>query len=709
MVSLSSPPQVLTASTIRSSIVFATDPIQAADTVSKTAFIIAEGVLSAMIRSKLQSAILATLAALSLLIMAWFAHAGQAVIDRPKTLAPAAAPNRAMGTADVAGNWIVRVYPGGSAIGLIKIEGPSQRAHANLLSIPDTDIHNLTESKVDHLLVDEKTVRFTLQLKFKAGRRPADGESFDVIGYLPKDNAHPEVAWGSMGNTDGQRNSVFPAKIERTDRNSLDPQDGEAAGPDLDDLRRFNETKDRAKQKEILESMLANYHDTPMAPLAAWVLAINQAEAHAPQAQVRALIDQTARVAAHYGREMEVGAINIVIRNIVGMEDLEDVVLEYARKAVAMLQPSDSVALQTSTLKNLASALRKARKIDESKAMAEADAIERRIANLSPPAADKPAGIAGARPSVKRDQIPWSRSFAAARKEAKDNGKLILVDFYTQNCGWCKRLDSNVFPKPAVAEAIGQFVPVKVDAEDGEGRPLVEQYRAHIQGYPAILFLDPAIEDPKDGRIVGKIPGFMPPMSFVEQLNTIAHLPKDLGELQDHRKARPHDMDVLRQWVTALAMRGQSKEAAELVGEANDASTDPNFDRWASVYNTLGDETMLRQRLSEAAGWFNKAARVAKRPIDVYNARLGAGVVAILARKGDLAARELKGAAQVPEVSIGEREFAQELLNSIAKPIDSPVSAPNASPALKRLDSGDARTPSNQSPATKSKASTAPK
>ena len=455
--------------------------------------------------------------------------------------------------------------------------------------------------------------------------------------------------------------------------------------------------------------MLANHHDTPMAALAAWVLAIDQAEAHAPATEVRASIDQAARVSAHYGREMEVGAINIVIRNLVGMAQLEDLVLEYARRAVTMLQPSDSAALQTSTLKNLASALRKCRKIDQAKATAEASGIEDRIAKLSPPAGEKSAGVDEARPSVKRDQFPWASNFAAGRKEARAKGKLIMVDFYTQNCGWCKRYDSDVFPKPAVSAAISQFVPVKVDAEDGEGRPLVEQYQAHIQGYPAILFLDPAIEDPKDGRIVGKIPGFMPPASFVEQLNTIARLPKDIGKLQQHHAAHPDDMDELRQLVTALAMQGRRKEAAELASKAMDASSDPNFDRWASVYNTLGDDVMLRQRPNEAARWFKKAARVAKRPIDFYNARLGAGVVAVLMRKGDLAARELEAAARVAEVSSSEREFAKELLGSLVKPMDGSASVPEASAALERLDAGGARTPSDQPPATKSGASSAPK
>ena len=154
---------------------------------------------------------------------------------------------------------------------------------------------------------------------------------------------------------------------------------------------------------------------------------------------MRALIDQTVRISAHYGREMEIGAINIVIRNIVGNEDLEDLVLEYTRKAVAMLRPSDSITLQMSTLKNLASALRKATKVDESKATAEAEAVEDRIAKLGPLTGEDPARAADVKRIVQKDPIPWARNFAAARKEANATGKLIMVDFCTQRCGWCKR------------------------------------------------------------------------------------------------------------------------------------------------------------------------------------------------------------------------------------------------------------------------------
>jgi hypothetical protein len=191
----------------------------------------------------------------------------------------------------------------------------------------------------------------------------------EVIAYLPEDRAKPEALWGSM-EFGGQGQD--PVKLERTDRTELDRQEGRAPAPGIDELRRLGKTKDPVARKEILLGMLAKYGDTPMAPLAAWLLAIEQAKGDAPDEEVRASIDRTARLAARYGREMEVGAINVVVRNVVGMAEREDLVLEYARKAAAMLRPSDPINLQKSTLKNLASALRKSTKIDEGKATAEA-------------------------------------------------------------------------------------------------------------------------------------------------------------------------------------------------------------------------------------------------------------------------------------------------------------------------------------------------
>jgi RNA polymerase sigma factor (sigma-70 family) len=690
-VSLSSLPQGLAPSTVRSALLFATDPIKAAHGVSNMTYTSAEGVLKVMILAKLYRATLGIAAASGLLVLAWLAHQHQAIAERPQVEAPVADQKTASRTVDLEGNWIVRCYPPGQAFGLIKIEGSAQRAHATLLSIMMHDFYRHAQSKVDGLRIDEKTVRFTLQLQ---GSRPTQTGTFNVIAYLPMEEANPKALWGSM---EVQKGLVYPAKMERTDRTELDAKEDLESAPENVDRKRLIQAKDPAKRMEIGERMLKNYKDTPVAPLAAWVLAITQAEAKAPETEVRVLIDQAARLAARYGPEMEISAINVIVWNLVGMAEREDLILEYARKAVAKLSPSDSVALQTSTLKNLSSALRRARKIDESKAIAEADILVDRIAKLGASGGDASVRADQVKPNVKRDHVPWARNFAAARKEAKATGKLIMVDFYTETCGWCKRLDSDVFPQPAVGEAMRPFVPVKVDAEDGEGRPLAVQYQAHISGYPAIIFLDPAIEDPRDSRIVGKVPGFMPAGCFVEQLDTIARLPRDVKKLEEHHNAHPEDMDALRQLVTALTMQSRTKEATELADRAKDAHSDPDLDRWAAVYNTLGDECMLRLRPNEAARWFTRAAHVAKRPIDIYSAILGAGFVAALERKGEIFAQELEAAARVPGVANSEREFAKELLGMLVKPLAGSATVGEAAAALKRLDGGGSQTPGEQS------------
>ena len=105
------------------------------------------------------------------------------------------------------------------------------------------------------------------------------------------------------------------------------------------------------------------------------------------------------------------------------------------------------------------------------------------------------------------------------------------------------------------------------------------------------------------------------------------------------------------------------------------------------MYNTLGDEIMLRLELAEAAEWYRKAARVARRPIDVYSARLGAGFAAVMERKGDVAAKELEAAARVPGVTSSEHEFAKELLGMLVKPLDGSAPVTKDAAALERLDS----------------------
>lgn len=65
-------------------------------------------------------------------------------------------------------------------------------------------------------------------------------------------------------------------------------------------------------------------------------------------------------------------------------------------------------------------------------------------------------------------ELVW-HSWEEAVELNKTAQKKILVDVYTDWCGWCKRMDKTTFQDPAVQEALKKdFLVVKLDAEQKE-------------------------------------------------------------------------------------------------------------------------------------------------------------------------------------------------------------------------------------------------
>ncbi len=666
-------PERLVASTVRGSVRFASDRIDAAGVISKSAVALAEGVTKMMTRARLHAAVLAALAVTGLLVPAWLAVARQAPDDRARIKAGPAGTAAGLSAVDFAGNWIVRT--GDDPLAVVRIEGPPGQQRVRLLSLGYPNAFDRARSKLDHGRIDERTVRFTLQL-FRV--QPNIIRPIEIVAHRIGDEGRPTTlrgAWIEERGRAGTRGLVSPVTLERTDRTELDPKKAGAASPGWEEFRRGVESKDPAEKKEILEGIIAKYGDADVAQYAAHSLALVRADAGAPNEEVRGLIDRAARIASRHGRENEIGVIGLIVNNVTGAEGRDDLVLEYAGKAVAMLRPDDPAALQIPTIKYLVNALRKSRTIDEAKAAAEVQSLEHRIATLGgqPGRGPAPARRTGA------GAVPWARSFTAASEKARADGKLVMVVFYTEGSRWWEHLDAEDFTRPDVVEAIRPFVPVQVDAEDGGGRPLAARYKAETRMIdPIILFIDP---EAVGGGVVARIPGMIPTGTLVDSLQTLARLPRDIGTLT--KKAHPDDGDAMRQLATALAMRGRVEDAAALIDRAWGPAADPNFDRWAAVYNALGIELMMRLQWCAAADWFHKAAGVAKRPIDVYNAHLGAGFAALLQMRADLATREFEAAARADGVSSGDRNLARLLatdprtaLNGPPVKKDQPSSAP---------------------------------
>jgi thiol:disulfide interchange protein len=107
-----------------------------------------------------------------------------------------------------------------------------------------------------------------------------------------------------------------------------------------------------------------------------------------------------------------------------------------------------------------------------------------------------------------------SGSFDEALARARNEKKILLVDVYTDWCGWCKKLDREVFGDARVAEASRGLVAVRINAEK-EGEKVAQRY--DVQGYPTVLFVDGS------GSVVKRIDGYV---DADEMLQTLKALPK---------------------------------------------------------------------------------------------------------------------------------------------------------------------------------------
>lgn len=110
----------------------------------------------------------------------------------------------------------------------------------------------------------------------------------------------------------------------------------------------------------------------------------------------------------------------------------------------------------------------------------------------------------------------------AARKASKEKNKYIFMDAYTNWCSWCKVMDKQTFPDPAVAEFMNQnFVPLKMEMETGFGITLSMKYR--VTGFPTFLVFN------TEGKLVYKIVGYQKPAEFLIELKNALNKEKQLN------------------------------------------------------------------------------------------------------------------------------------------------------------------------------------
>lgn len=136
---------------------------------------------------------------------------------------------------------------------------------------------------------------------------------------------------------------------------------------------------------------------------------------------------------------------------------------------------------------------------------------------------------------AQQEKVQWY-SFQKAVQLNKENPKKILIDVYTDWCGWCEKMKKTTFNHPDIARYINKnFYPVRFDAEtnkkvqfkgrtftrkDESGRNPHELAAALLKGkmsYPSVAYLD------EKNQLITAVPGYYGPKKMEPILKFFAN------------------------------------------------------------------------------------------------------------------------------------------------------------------------------------------
>lgn len=126
--------------------------------------------------------------------------------------------------------------------------------------------------------------------------------------------------------------------------------------------------------------------------------------------------------------------------------------------------------------------------------------------------------------------VAWRDDLVAAKAAAKDRGTALLVEFTSHGCGYCIKMDREVFARKDVAAAVNRFEPVKLYWSDAEeiGR------RYGVEAFPTFVVMD------EDGRPLLGTVGYMPPGEFKKFLQRASAIVwGGAGEAEADRSSAP--------------------------------------------------------------------------------------------------------------------------------------------------------------------------
>ncbi|MGL4369610.1 MAG: thioredoxin family protein [Spirochaetota bacterium] len=117
------------------------------------------------------------------------------------------------------------------------------------------------------------------------------------------------------------------------------------------------------------------------------------------------------------------------------------------------------------------------------------------------------------------------KSFDAGMAEGRERNLPVLVDFSAEWCGWCEKMDDEVFSRPDIAKRMSAgVIAVRIDVDSSEsftykGKKMNSSEFAKlmkVDGIPALVVLDPQENPVAELKGFADAPTFSALLDFLE-------------------------------------------------------------------------------------------------------------------------------------------------------------------------------------------------
>ena len=171
--------------------------------------------------------------------------------------------------------------------------------------------------------------------------------------------------------------------------------------------------------------------------------------------------------------------------------------------------------------------------------------------------------------------IEWTWEIDKAMADAKKLNKPVLINFTTDWCSWCKKMDADTYTNQKVIEKANNFISLKVNPEKGSVQSEFAK-RYQVTGYPTILFID------SNYRVLHRVGGYQGPEDFLKSMDK-AH--KSLNIDAIIKSYKNGDLKSADELIEIYANSNQYTEAVKIIEELEGQNKIPDTKK--DDYNML--------------------------------------------------------------------------------------------------------------------------